>query len=62
LDPAAMMPVYTRILAETVLKKSTQKPQLSAFSAAPARLNDSGYQPSLGYGVAGRIYRLPTFD
>jgi len=34
--------------------------QSSAFAAAPARQNDSGYQPSLGYGVAGRIYRLPT--
>jgi hypothetical protein len=54
--------IYTRILAETVLKKSTQRPQSSAFAAAPARLNDSGYQPSLGYGVAGRICRLPAFD
>jgi hypothetical protein len=52
--------VYTRILAETVLKKSTQRPQSSAFAAAPARLNDSGYQPSLGYGAAGRICRLPS--
>jgi hypothetical protein len=52
-------PTKTAILATFPYWRN---PKSKVGFAAPAPQNDSGYQASLGYGVAGRICRLLTFD